>query len=796
MRTLVLLLLLLLLLPALAQENGYKSPPKALTDLALAAPVPAVYAAPSGQVLVLASRPPLLTLTDLAEPELKLAGLRFNPKKRIQSRRTYLTGLSLQDIATGKVRNVKLPAGMRLRDLGWSPDGKRLAFTNDSQLWVLDLASAQARQVPGVVLHASYPGAPYSWMDDQSFVCRVVPQGLGKTPTESAVPSSPVVQEHSGGRAAARTYQDLLRNPYDAQVFEHAMTSDLVLATLNGVQKKLLRGLLSDQTPSPDGRYVLVETLHRPFSYNVPSDRFPLRTVVVDRSGKLVKQVADLPLAESLSTDFDACRPGPRLVHWRSDQPATLVWAEAQDNGDPRQQASIRDKVFSLAAPFSGSPTELASLQLRLSELDWGHDRLFLVTESWWKTRRTKTWRYGAGEPVLLFDRSSEDRYSDPGRPVFKRLPNGESVIRQAADGSIFLTGLGASPEGNRPFLDRFNLETKQASRLWRSEAPYYETLLKLLDDGRTLLTSRESVSEPPNVVLRDLSAGSAKQLTDFKHPAPQLTGLSKELIRYKRADGVDLSGTLYLPPGYTKEQGPLPVLMWAYPAEFKSASAAGQVSGSPHRFISPFWGGPLFFALRGYAVLDNPTFPIVGEGKKEPNDTYVEQLLMGAQAAVDELKRRGVGDPDRCAIGGHSYGAFTTANLLAHSDLFRAGIARSGAYNRTLTPFGFQSEERIFWEAPDTYVKMSPFTVADKIDEPLLLIHGAEDNNPGTFPVQSERLFAALKGLGRPARLVMLPKESHSYQARESVLHVLYEMDRWLDQHVKNAGPRPKAPN
>lgn len=791
-----LVLLLLLLLPALAQESGYKTPPKALVDLATAAPVPAVYPAPSGQQLVLGARPALLTLADLAEPELKLAGLRFNPVRRTQSRRTYLTALSIQDVAGGQVRNVKLPAGMRLRDLGWSPDGQRLAFTNDSQLWVLDLRSASARQVPGVVLHASYPGSPYSWMDDQTFVCRVVPQGFTKAPADEHVPASPIVQEHQGGKAAVRTLQDLLRNPHDAQVFEHAMTSDLVLVGLNGKQQKLLRGLVADQSPSPDGRYVLVELLHRPFSYNVTADRFPLRTLVLDRSGKTVKQLADLPLAENMSTDFDACRPGPRSVHWRSDQPATLVWAEAQDNGDPRQQAEVRDKLFSLAAPFTGSPTELAALQMRFSEVDWGNDKLFLVTEGWWKSRKTRTWRFGAGAPQTLWERSSEDKYSDPGRPLFKRLPNGENVIRQAADGSIFLIGVGASAEGNRPFLDRYNLDTKQATRLWRSEAPYYESLLKLLDDGRTFLTSRETVTEPANVVLHDLQAGTARVLTHFAHPAPQLAGVTKEFIRYKRADGVDLSGTLYLPPGYTLEQGPLPVLMWAYPAEFKSAAAAGQVQGSPHRFVGPFWGGPLFFALRGYAVLDNPTFPIIGEGKKEPNDTYVEQLLMGAQAAVDELKRRGVGDPNRCAIGGHSYGAFTTANLLAHSDLFRAGIARSGAYNRTLTPFGFQSEERIFWEAPDTYVKMSPFTVADKIDEPLLLIHGAEDNNPGTFPVQSERLFAALKGLGGQARLVMLPKESHGYQARESVLHVLYEMDRWLEQHVKNAGPRQKAAN
>lgn len=131
------------------------------------------------------------------------------------------------------------------------------------------------------------------------------------------------------------------------------------------------------------------------------------------------------------------------------------------------------------------------------------------------------------------------------------------------------------------------------------------------------------------------------------------------------------------------------------------------------------------------------------------------------------------------------------TANLLAHSDLFRAGIARSGAYNRTLTPFGFQSERRTFWEAPEMYAKVSPFWYADKIKEPILLIHGEADNNQGTFPIQSERMFAAIRGNGGTARLVMLPLEAHGYAAKESTEHTLFEMVQWFDKWVKNAKPR-----
>ena len=482
--------------------------------------------------------------------------------------------------------------------------------------------------------------------------------------------------------------------------------------------------------------------------------------------------------------DFDSVRPGPRYVQWRSDTPSTLIWVEALDGGDPKKEMAHHDQLYSWNAPFNTEPQKLMALQYRLSDLRWGRSDLAWVSESWWKTRKTRTHHLNpeTAHSEVLFERSSEDRYGDPGSPSQKRLPNGHAVLR-IHDESVLLLGEGASPQGNQPFVDSFSLKDKKPKRLWQSQPPNYESVLAVMDDeGKSFLTTRETVTEPPN-----LYRNTGEQLTRFSHPAPELKGISKELIKYKRADGLDLSGTLYLPPGYDpKKDGPLPVLMWAYPDEYKSAAAAGQVKGSPHRFVSPFWGGPVFFAMRGYAVLDNPGFPIVGEGKKEPNDTYLEQLKMDAKAAIDELARRGVGDPKRCCIGGHSYGAFTTANLLAHTDLFRAGIARSGAYNRTLTPFGFQSEERTFWDAPDTYIKMSPFTHADKINEPLLLIHGAEDANPGTFPMQSERLYQAVKGLGGKARLVMLPKESHSYEARESVLHCLYEMDRWLEQHVK----------
>ncbi|HEY0370723.1 MAG TPA: prolyl oligopeptidase family serine peptidase, partial [Thermoanaerobaculia bacterium] len=443
------------------------------------------------------------------------------------------------------------------------------------------------------------------------------------------------------------------------------------------------------------------------------------------------------------------------------------------------------------AAPFTGEPTTLMTLALRTDDIEWASDDLAIVEELWWKTRKVRRWRVRPGMPTaapeLLSERSFEDRYSDPGKPMIRMTPQGTWVLRTANNGrTLFLNGEGASSEGDRPFVDAYDLTTKKATRLWQSVAPNYEFAVQMLDDGRTLVTRRESVDQPPNFHVRDLRAKSSRSLTNFPHPTPQLAGAKKELIRYKRADGVDLTATLYTPPGYDPARdGRLPVLMWAYPQEFKSASAASQVQDSPYKFIRVNPMTPLPWLLRGYAIVDDPSLPIIGEGDREPNDTYVEQLVSGAQAIVDEVVRRGVGDRDRMAIGGHSYGAFMTANLLAHSDLFKAGIARSGAYNRTLTPFSFQAEERTFWEAPETYMRMSPFTHAQKINEPLLMIHGMDDNNTGTFPIQSERLFQAMKGLGGTARLVMLPYEAHGYRARESVLHMMWEMDRWLDTYV-----------
>ncbi|HWO57889.1 MAG TPA: prolyl oligopeptidase family serine peptidase [bacterium] len=788
------------------QAQPYMMPPQALADLVDAPPTPTVQISPDQQWMLLLQQPGLPPIEEVAAPELRLAGLRINPRTYGPSRAGYSNSLAFKNIADGSERPVTgLPAGARINSVTWSPDGSRIAFAvtfeDRIELWTAALTDAAAMRITPRPLNATYGGS-YNWVSDgRALIALTVPTDRGEAPPEMTIPTGPVIQENLGKSAPARTYQDLLKNPNDEARFTHYATSQIIRVTLDGQVVNLGRpGIIAQASPSPDGKYILVETVHPPFSYTVPVQRFPSRVEVWDMKGNLVRMLCEIPLADQVPVAFASVRTGPRGHEWRADAPATLCWAEALDGGDARVETDKRDQVYLLPAPFSGKPVPLITLGLRYGGIQWGNDNLALVEEWWWKTRRQHVWAVKPGSPKskprLVFDYSSEDRYNDPGTPMMRVNERGGYVLLTGDNGkSIYLSGAGASPEGDRPFVDRFDLTTATATRLFRSEAPYYERAVRLLDPSRgLLLTSRESTSEPPNYYIRNLNDGALQPVTAFPHPTPQLKDVQKELIRYKRDDGVDLTATLYLPAGYTPADGPLPMLMWAYPQEFKSADAAGQVTDSPYRFVRVSSHSPLLWLAHGYAVLDDPTMPIVGEGEAEPNDTYIKQLVASAQAAVDEVVRRGVADRDRIAIGGHSYGAFMTANLLAHSDLFRLGIARSGAYNRTLTPFGFQSEERTLWQARETYVDMSPFMYADKINEPILLIHGAADNNSGTFPMQSERFYDALKGHGATARLILLPAESHGYRARESVMHMIYEMTDWLDRYVKNAGPRTAA--
>ena len=777
--------------------DDYKMPPKAIADIVDAPGTPGVSVSPNKKYILILERASLPSIEELSQPELRLAGLRINPATNGRSRTRYYTGIIIQDMGSGTQKRVKgLPKNGRISNVSWSPNAKHIAMTvthgAQINLYLVKAASGRASLLLKAPLNAIY-GSPFSWMSDsKSILAKTILSGRGEPPRPSLVPQGPVIQENLGKVAPVRTYQDLLTNAHDEALFEYYMNAQMVLVNLKGKAKNIGKpGMIRFAEPSPNGKYILMKTIHRPFSYLVPVYRFPMRVDVLDIHGKTISVLRDMPLAESLPKGFGAVLTGPRSFGWRADAGAVIYYVNALDGGDPKAAADFRDEIFTMDAPFNQSAQSLMQLDLRYAGIMWGNDHIALAYTREWGTRRTTTWMMNPDKPSTpkkIIDRLYEDRYSDPGSPMLHRNKYGRNVLLFGQDGeTVFLSGVGSSSEGDRPFVDEFNLMNGQSKRLWQSAAPYYERPVTMIDgEKQVVLTSRETTEEPVNYYLRNMADGSVDPVTNFTHPYPQMKGVYKEMITYKRHDGIDLSATLYLPPGRKPGDGPLPLLMWAYPREFKTAKAASQVVGSPHRFVRISPTSPLIMLSYGYAVLSGPTMPIIGEEDKEPNDTYIKQLVSSAQAAADEMVKREITTLDQMAIGGHSYGAFMVANLLAHSDIYQAGVARSGAYNRTLAPFGFQAEERTFWEAPEVYFAMSPFMHTQKVNEPILLIHGEADNNSGTFPVQSRRYYHALKGHGATAKLVMLPHESHGYRARESVMHMLWETANWLDTYVK----------
>jgi dipeptidyl aminopeptidase/acylaminoacyl peptidase len=780
---------------ATGAQDAYKLPPQEVVDIVDAPPPPGVRASPDARVLLIVERPALPPIAEVARPWIGLAGLRIDPARNAPQQVAFDRALTLMDVATGAERRIALPSGARIAGASFSHTSRHVAITiaEDERvdLWVADVDTAEAWRV-ATGLNTILGG--FDWMPDGvRLLVRLVPESRGAAPQPPRAPAGPTTMETSGKKSPARTFQDLLTDEHDARLFEHYALAQLaIIDPRDGSLSRIgAPALYAWAQAAPDGRHVLVERVHRPFSYTLPLDRFPRAYEVWSAAGELVRLVADLPLADQVP--IEGVPMGPRNIRWRAGEPATLVWVEALDGGDPKTRVPHRDRWMSLAAPFAGQAQELFRVEHRAFGLTWFEDPALVLATDFDRDRRwiraTLHDLSGARAPVVLEDRSLRDRYGNPGSIVTRVRPDGTRVARQEGEW-IFREGDGDDPAGARPFLDRQSVVSCASERLWRCESGVYESVVAIAssaaDRAPAILTRRESQTEPPNVWSRDLATAQARQLTRFPDPTPSIRGVKKQLVTYAREDGVQLSATMYTPAGH--ERGTrLPLVVWAYPLEYNDAATAGQVSGSPHRFTQI--GGPshLLFLTQGYAVMDDATMPIVGD-PETMNDTFVEQIAMSAEAAIAKAAEMGIADPSRAGVGGHSYGAFMTANLLAHTDLFRAGVARSGAYNRTLTPFGFQSERRPLWEARGVYQALSPFLHAEKIGAPLLLIHGEKDSNPGTFPMQSERLYQAIAGLGGTARLVILPEESHGYRARESVLHTVAEMLEWFDRHVKGA--------
>lgn len=791
---------------AFAQEvTGYQKPPESIAQIVDQSISRSVILSGRSKFMAILEDPGYPPINDIAAPYLKLAGLRVNPLNYSNNRSSYFSSLRFKEVHKNEDFELQnIPKIAQIKNVVFSPDENKVAFSittnTEIELWVGDLFLKTANRLTNFSLNDTY-GTVLKWSPDSKTILAKFKSEVKPLKPLSPELSGPNIQESTGKSSPNRTYQDLLKNTNDELQFDYYLTAQLKLVYLDGESVNYSReDIYKSFDFSPDGELVMLMVIHKPYSYVVPIGNFPYKLEIRDKYGKLIQDFANVPLADNLPQGFDAVVSGPREFEWRTDKPKTIFWVEAQDNGDPNKRITVKDILYTLKAtePYV-KKQKLADCYLRYQNIDWGDDQLAIVTERWWKTKAERRVFIKPGNSsyrVNLWDRYSEDAYSDPGEFVkvknqFNRdvLLMDYNMIRRTADTNnvnIFSISEGSSPIGDRPFLLQFNVKTKVTDTLFHSRAPFYEKPI-FFDNKNYLIVSRETVVEPPNYFNLDYHKGKTEQLTFFKNPYPQLSVIIKQQLTYKRADKLNLTSTLYLPTGYTAASGKLPVLMWAYPKEYKTAAAAGQVKGSPFRFSKISWASPIYWVTRGYAVMDNVDMPIVGESNDYPNDTFIDQLKENAIAAVGKIVSMGIGDPKRIAVGGHSYGAFMTANLLAHTNLFAAGIARSGAYNRTLTPNGFQAEERTYWQAPDLYYKMSPFSYADKINTPLLLIHGEADDNSGTFPIQSERLYSALKGFGATTRLVYLPYEAHSYRAKESILHMLWEMDNWLDKHVKN---------
>ena len=783
------------------QDNlKYQTPPDSIKQLADYERAPSVSIDTKKEYMLLSYQSTYKTLDELNQQEMSMGGLRINPITNIGTSVNYITNLKVRKVTDAEAVQVTgLPAHPRIAFVTWSPDETKIAFTNTAghgvELWVLDVATAKVTCLTPPVVNANL-GNPLNWYrNSRQLLVRLLPKiRPAIIDPKKKLPNGPTISVSNGSVSQNRTYPDLLKNTSDEINFVTLTSAELHKIELTG-KSELFKGedMYAGESFSADGNYILVTTLRKPFTYIVPLNRFPQLSIVYDLNGKEIKTVNEVPLSEVLPKGFMAVRKGKRGLSWRPDQPATLYFVEAQDGGDPESAVTYRDALYQWNAPFTEAPALISKTISRFSHVIWGNDSVAVIQDEWYDTRNEKTYLINPSipdeHPRVINDRNFQDVYSDPGNFETVKNKYGKYVLA-IENNNLYSVGEGHTPNGQFPFIDEFNLKTLTSKRIYQSA--YTDKMEEIIDvedyiKGEALVRI-QSKNEYPNYYFRNIKKkNELKQITHFPNPFESIKDVYKEVIKYQRADGVELSGTLYLPVNYDRtKKEKLPLLIWAYPTEFIDKNSAGQSTANPNEFTFPYYGSFVYWVTRGYAVLDDAAFPILGEGIDEPNDTFIEQLIANAKAAIDAVDALGYINRRKVAVGGHSYGAFMTANLLTHTDLFACGIARSGAYNRTLTPFGFQSEQRNYWDAPDVYNAMSPFMNANKMKTPLLLVHGEEDNNPGTFTLQTERYFQALKGLGAPVRMLILPKEAHNYVARENIMHLLWEQDRFLEEYLK----------
>ena len=784
------LILLVLLLAGLARGESYERPDQEIVKAFEAYPADYISFQQSGKAAVAYRIDPYPSLKDMMEPTVALAGERIS--KRLFGERDLTPIIAYSFFFPGDKTTVtpRFPREGPVSSVRLDAAGEWAVVSVQGEEGVLlELAETSTGRVyplKGLRANIAFGDDAVKWTGGGYLLVRAVSLPGKNPPQEPDVPQGPVIRETSGERSLVRTYQNLLQNTYDESLFEYYFRSELVLVDpeTRRMRKTGVSGLIDDASLSPDGRYLYYSEIVRPYSYHVPWYYFPKRCVVRDLRKGDERILHERPLQESLPVG--GTFTGPRSFDWQPTAPHSLVWVEALDDGDPGKDVPFRDRVMRLDHPLEGEARPVVETVERYSGISWSPDPGEFIIFDYSREKLWYTARFinsVSGTETTVIDRSIRDIYHSNGDLVTRRIVGGTVFVKK--EGKIFfINDKGATPEGNRPFMASVDLATGERHILYRSREGYHETPLGFLGEGTdSILLASESPGQVRNYYLYQRHNESLTPLTDYPDPYQGVLDVRKEAVRYTREDGIPLSGTLYLPGGYDGKE-PLPLFIWAYPEEYRDPSTAGQADLSPNRFTRIWGDSPIFLAMAGFAVLYDASIPIVGDAQTV-NDTFIEQTVGSVQAAVDYLAGRGIADPRRVAIGGHSYGAFMTANVLAHSDICQAGIARSGAYNRTLTPFGFQSEERTLWEATDFYIKVSPFMSADRIKEPLLLIHGELDPNSGTYPLQSERMFDAIKGNGGTARFVLLPGERHGYYARESQLHVLAEMIHWLKSHL-----------
>jgi len=789
---------------SLQSETEWQSPPEDILEVLYAQQLPWVWMAPTGEYLLLADPVLYPPLSELAAPMYKLAGIRINPALNDIHGRHGGTLPSLLEVESGVTIPLTLPAGAEVRDVEFTVDGQHIALTvsqgDHLGLWVGSL-DGDLIEIEGIALNPLM-GTAVNWLPDQEHLLVLRIPERGPSPEPPAIPVGPKIVEGIGASARS-TYEarNLLQTAYDDALFEYYFKSELAIIDPADGNARVIgdEAYYYNAEYSPDGEYILAERVVGPWSHEVAWWRFAREIDLLDANGEFVAKIASLTLADEVP--IHGVPEGPRSVTWRSTAPHELYWIEALDGGDPVAEVPHRDRLMRLNAPFTGESEEVFRAEYRIWQIVWGAEGGTLMLGQWDRMNR---WEYfwlldvDTGTARLWYDFDEGDRYGDPGNPLFQQLQNGRWVMHQNGN-AVYFTGSGGTEEGDRPFLDLRDMNTGETRRLFRCPSDRYEYFEAFAGDENHFVLRSESPVDVPNYYLATLGEeieaeeGEASRIlttvpiTRFEDPTPQLREIQTRIVHYERDDGVPLSFQLYLPPGY-EEGTPLPTVIDAYPLEYSSATTAGQVRGSAQRFMRLYGSTSLYFLLRGYAVLYRTSMPMIGD-PETTYDTFVPQLVADAEAAVAKAVDMGVADPERIGVIGHSHGALMVANLLAHTDLFRAGIARSGSYNKTNQPFGFQSERRSLFEARDVYIQVSPTFFADQVNEPILIIHGDDDSNPGTRTFQSEVFYEAVRGSGGTARLVLLPFEDHGYQARESVEHVLWEQLRWFDMYLKDAG-------